>query len=196
MHKSEVPRSMAIEHLKNSPEYHECSFAYAYITVDEQQFQSARNLVASLLQQLLPRGPGVAEDIDQLYNQHPVGKTTPSVRQLTKLLLAEVQRNPKTFIIIDALDEATESTRKAFLHVLLELDPLVNLMITSRHSIESDLGSFKKSERLDISADDQDVTNYVAAGIAEDPRLSMLVKKDPKLHESIVRKLTRNAQGM
>ena len=69
-------------------------------------------------------------------------------------------------------------------------------MITSRHSIESDLGSFKKSERLHIRADDQDVSSYVAAGIAKDPRLSMLVKKDPTLHESIIRNLSTNAQGM
>jgi len=190
------PRSTVIEHLKISPVYHECSLAYVYIDFEEQQFQSAKNLVACLLQQLLSKAPGIPENINELYNQNAKGETTLKMQQLMELLLEEVQQNPKTFIIIDALDEATESTRNAFLNVLLKLTPHVNLMITSRHSIESDLGSFKKSEELEIRANYQDIRNYIAATMAEDLQVSKLVRNDPVLYESITDKLTISAQGM
>jgi hypothetical protein len=71
----------------------------------------------------------------------------------------------------------------------------INLMVTSRPlpSIEQ---QFNGADRLDITANNDDVRKYIVERIPHENRLARHVKKDPTLEESIVNSIVGKVKGM
>jgi hypothetical protein len=171
--------------------------AYVYCSYKEQEYQTATNLVTSILQQLVQRDPVIPEEIVSLYDHHVRKRTRPTLVEWSKLLKSEVRRFPKVFVVIDALDECYEKngTRSNFLKEIRRLHPFIRLLVTSRLSpaIESE---FFEAARLEIRASDTDVRKYLEHRLANLSQLGRHAKKDPTLKETIANALVKNAKGM
>ena len=147
--------------------------------------------------QLVPHNSNLASDTATLYEIHITKDTRPSVDEYTQLLQYVVATFSKVLIIIDALDECVENngTRQGLLEVSRTLKSKACLMITSR-----DLPSIKRqlqsASRLEIEASDHDITRYLAERVCNSERIGMYVKRDPELHELILKTITNRARGM
>jgi len=166
------------------------AIACIYCNYKEQAEQTASNLVASLLKQMVYNHFTISDHVKSLYECHIEQNTFPSLDDFAKALKSEIRMYSKVFIVVDALDECREDdgTRANLLRALRSLG--VNLMVTSRDLV-SIARDFQETIRLDIRADDQDVRRYIEGRIARAPRRHLNV-----LQETIVKKITENVRGM
>ena len=167
--------------------------AYIYCNYKESNRQTTRELLACLLQQLVQQLHILPDAIIQLYDHHIPRLTKPSLVELSNVLGLLISEFPKTFVIVDALDECTEGTRSSFLAEMRKLLPKIHLLITSRPHIELDLPGLM---RLKIRANDGDITSFLNARIDGERRLNSLVKGDLTLQREIIAKILDRSQGM
>jgi hypothetical protein len=164
--------------------------AFIYCNYKEQTLQTVTHLIASLLKQLVQDCPVISDNVKSFYRSHQDRGTYPTLDEFTKALAAEVKTYAKIFIVVDALDECTESNRSRIklLKALRSLPGRVNLMVTSRNlaSIEE---QFPNARRLHIYASDNDVANYVQSQLVDYPSLV-------NLRDAITKKVVDNAKGM
>jgi hypothetical protein len=188
-------RSIVVDHLKRSFQQGDAAIAYIYCSFKEQEDQTAVNLIASLLQQLVQRNPIISDEIVSLYHRHIKERTRPTPNEWFKLLQSEICRFSKTFIIIDALDECPESTRDSFLAEIRKLQPSIHVLVTSRHiaNIEHE---FEEAARIEIRASDKDIRRYLGGRIEEERRLLRHIKADPTLQGTIINTIAGKAKGM
>jgi hypothetical protein len=190
-------RSTIVNYLEQHFVRDDAAVIYIYCSYKEQEDQTAVNLIASLLQQLIQRHPVIPDDILSLYRYHSKKKTRPTLGKLSKLLQLEVRHLLNAFVIVDALDECSESnrTRESFLTEIRKLQPSIHLLITSRH-ISTIEREFEKAARVEIRANDEDVGRYLECQIESDGRLVRLVKADPSLKATIVNTIVEDTKGM
>jgi hypothetical protein len=159
----------------------------------KEENQTASNLVASLLRQLAEDDSAAFNNVKSLYECHKDGKTPPSFDEIQKTLQSEIEKYFKTFIIVDALDENSE-TREKWLDVLRSLGSTVSLLVTSRDQpIEK---AFHGTKRLEIRAREQDVRRYIKGRIPRESWLARHVYEYEALQEEIVKEITQKADGM
>jgi hypothetical protein len=98
------------------------------------------------------------------------------------------------YIVIDALDECQDSTRRQLVAKLrnLQTGRDVRLLVTSRSmpEIESD---YEAALRLEVQATKEDVKRFVAGRICQ---LSMAIRRDTVLQELVQEKVAEAADGM
>jgi hypothetical protein len=192
-----VVRSIVINHLEQEFPPNLVAVAYIYCNYKEKENQTAANLVASLLQQLVQSNAIIAEEITSFVRRHLQKRTRPTLAEWSKFLQFQIRRFSRVFIVIDALDEYSESggTRDCFLNEIRRLQPSVHILITSRpiSSIESEL---EGATHLEIRATDSDVRTYLETRIMREGRLRRLLKADLALQETIIDKIAENAKGM
>ncbi|GLA81221.1 hypothetical protein AtubIFM56815_004863 [Aspergillus tubingensis] len=105
-----------------------------------------------------------------------------------------------TFIVIDALDEYSESENDAlwFLSTISSVGSKVKIMCSSRFSTTFD-AYFNSIEKVEISARDEDIELFLDSEIARLPTLSSLSKHlraEPDLRRHIIVSITGECQGM
>jgi hypothetical protein len=102
----------------------------------------------------------------------------------------EIQAYSQIFIVVDALDECSETNGSwmKLVHALRSLTGPINLMVTSRDlpSIEQ---HFREAQRLDIRATDEDVAKYVQSQLVHYPGLM-------NWQDTIVKKIISKVDGM
>lgn len=186
-----------MEYLERSFGKNDVAIAYIYCSYKEQEDQTAVNLIASLLQQLVRGKPAISNEIVSLYRDHIKKQTRPTLTECTNLLQSEVLGFSKVFIVVDALDECAESngTRMNFLTKIRRLLPDVHLLITSRHipSIEREL---ERAAHVEIRASNEDVARYLGGRIGREHRLVRHVRADPALQKTIINTIVEKAKGM
>lgn len=173
------------------------AIAYVYCNYKEHTNQTAVNLIASLLQQLVQSDAVVAEEITSLTHWHLQKRTRPTLAEWSKLLHVQIRRFAQVFIIIDALDEYSEesNTRDSFLNEIRMLQPYVHILITSRpiSGVENEL---EGTTYLEIRATDGDVRTYLENRILREGRLKRLLRADLVLQDTIIGMIVENAEGM
>ena len=124
-------------------------------------------------------------------------QTRPTLTDCTDLLQSEARGFSKVFIVIDTLDECSESngTRDSFLTEIRKLQPNVNLLIASRH-ISTIEREFENQARVEIRASDDDVRRYLESRIERERRLQCLVGEDMGLQGTIINTIVEKAKGM
>jgi len=194
---SRVLRSIVVDYLKHSIEREDVAIIYIYCSYKEKDDQTAANLVASLLQQLVQKSPVVSGEILSLYDHHTKNGTRPTLGELSRLLQLESQRFSKVFVLIDALDECSESSgiRTSLLTEIRKLPSSIHLLVTSRHSLTIER-EFEKAGRLEIRASDEDIRRYLEYRIKTEHQLVRLVKTYPVLQENIISIVVEKAKGM
>jgi hypothetical protein len=190
-------RSIVVDHLQQIHQINEgVSVAYVYCSYKEQVEQTDCNLLACILQQLVQKAPVVSDRISSLYQKHTREKTRPNVNEWSELLQLTVQKMSKVLVVVDALDECSDSNggRETFLAELRKL-PDIHLLVTSRPTLTLEWGS-KRIVTVEISASDEDVKRYLEGRMGEERRLKKHIKADPTLQEAIICTIVKNSQGM
>ncbi|KAF2175434.1 hypothetical protein K469DRAFT_647119, partial [Zopfia rhizophila CBS 207.26] len=187
--------SLVVDYLERNLALDHVGIAYIYFNYKEQSEQTATNLIASLLQQLVRKDAFVSEEITSLFHRHMQQLTRPTIAEWSMLLESQIGRFSRVFILIDALDECSESTRDEFLYEMQQLQPFINLLITSRpiSTIELELDG---AARLGIHAADADIRRYLERRVKRERRLRRLLITDSALEETIVETIAENAKGM
>jgi len=185
-----------VNYLERSLERKDVAIAYVYCSYKEQVDQTAANLIASLLQQLVHRRPTISNEIALLYQNCFRKRTRPTLSEWSKLLQSEVNHFSKVFILIDALDECPEGiVREIFLDQILELQPSTQLFVTSRHCLTINR-EFESATRIEIYASDKDIRRYLGCRIEREHRLKRHVEADPLLRNQIINTIAEKAKGM
>ena len=143
------------------------------------------------------KNPVISNKIISLYDHHIKKQTHPTLGEYSKLLQLEVRHFSNVFILVDALDECSESngTRDSFLAEIRKLQPTIHLWVTSRH-IASIEHVFEKAACLEIRANDEDVRKYLECRSVSVPQLVRHIKKDPTLQATIINAIVEKAKGM
>jgi hypothetical protein len=151
--------------------------------------QTLSHLVASPLRQIYQHRDAIPEHIRTLYVKHQRGGTPPLLDEVRAALTREIGTYSKIFVVVDALDECPDDgIRESLLKELRSLK--VRLLVTSR-DIPSITQHFRDATRLDISADDQDMREYIKGRIGQATRRPV---KD--LQERVIARVSEKAIGM
>jgi ureidoglycolate hydrolase len=189
-------RSVVINFLERIIKQENVGIAYIYCTHREQN-QTAGNLIASLLKQLIQQRPAIPVNIRDLYRHHRSKQTHPPLSDYSRLLQAELHHFSKVYIVIDALDECSEESRirEHFLAEIQGLSPMVQLLVTSRHIPDIE-HKFEGAARLEICASDGDIKRYLESRIERQLPLASYVSTNPALRSDILTTITLKAHGM
>ena len=123
--------SIVVQHLKKLYKEQNTAVLVIYCGYNEAKSQSIDNLVAALIKQILQIRPKVSNELKQLYGHHSRTGIFPSLQQLTEVLRAELAQYEECFIIVDALDEIQDESKRLLLLETLVYDR-TNIMVTSR----------------------------------------------------------------
>ena len=165
-----------------------------YCSYKDEAIQTPSSLMASILHQILSKTMPVSDDLRALYDHHELKKTRPTVEELSVQLQAYVHNLEKFFVIIDALDECPGVKREEFLNHIRNLQPAVNLMITTRPASHVASG-FPEAACVEIRANDTDIQSYCDTKIRSDHRLHF-VQDDADLMNVVISTIAENAQNM
>ncbi|CAJ0548883.1 Ff.00g024960.m01.CDS01 [Fusarium sp. VM40] len=173
--------------------------AYVYCDYNQRLEQTPYALLSSLLQQVLRNfaDQPLPADVSVLYSQHQKYGTRPTQTQITEILQKLAAKLATFYIVVDALDECGESEEDAlqFMEIVSSLGARVKVLYTSRFSTTFE-EHFSQSEKLQISAQNADITTFLDAQIRQKYRLSRHVRADPKLKDEIVETIIQESQGM
>ncbi len=135
--------------------------------------------------------------LDQLYNEHGAGRQPPANKSLVKALRKVVAALPRTYIILDALDECPE--RDELLEFLKEAVEwkLVGLhvLVTSRPMKDIEVALDTVSARrvcLQSQLVNLDIETYIRSRLRDDKALAW----PPSVQREIEHRLTEGACGM
>jgi len=161
--------------------------------------QPALEILGSFLKQLVSRKTSIPAQIQEVYQRHIKQGTRPTVTEVTELLQAEAQTLTTLFIVLDALDECTE-TNYCRVKILLEIRKLgsnLRILVTGQEHVESILlESFPGAKRMEIRASDEDIRKFVDGRIEIEQNMKRYIGQDAKLRGSIVTTITKKVEGM
>lgn len=171
--------------------------AYIYFNFKEQEQQLPMHALASLIKQLACQIQDLPKELEGLYDKLGPQQKRPTLEELYTILLVVIGSFAQTFVICDALDECDPKTQRR------ELLPLfhrmgkdgMNLFLTSREYPEDIQHSFKSATKIRLWAKDEDITTYIEAKIAENPRAERLVGQG-NCKDLIISELKACANGM
>jgi Cdc6-like AAA superfamily ATPase len=184
-----------VTHLERMFEYKkDVKVAYIYCDYYKASKQTAVNLIASLLQQIVQSETKLLDGINALYEKHRRIQTRPSLADFTRLLQMEAQRFSRVYIVIDAVDEfRDDNTGDSLLSVITKLPkPYVHLLITARPHIRP----AGDASILEIRSNRLDIDMYIHSRLQEEHGLKRYVAKDQGLGNKIIARVTELSGGM
>lgn len=188
--------AIAVDHIWKAIRSDNVGVAYVYCNYKRRETQTAIDLLAAILKQLVQERPLYGEPVATLHDRHAARRTRPSLDEIRTALNSVISKYSKVYIIIDALDECTDSdgTRSELLAILRSFQTKTDtsLMVTSRFDARIEQ-SFQGSPMLEIRASDADVTRFVAGQMC---RLPMCVQRDPELQTEIQDGIVLAVDGM
>jgi hypothetical protein len=178
----------------DSPKFHSWIHAYIYCNYKTQTDQTAINLAAAILKQLIQERPSVPEPVASLYSRHAHRRTRPSFEEIRSALQTVVSNFSKVYIVVDALDECLKDHRNQLLAMLrdLQLNGNISVMATSRFLPEV-VQLFTLLPTLEVRADNSDVKRFIEGQIYRLPRC---VQRDNELQEAIKDGISTAVDGM
>ncbi len=188
--------AIAIDHIWKYIQDTDIGVAYLYCNYKTQADQTAPNLAATILKQLIQERPSTAEPVVNLYDHYADRRTRPSFEEITIALQAVVSSYSKVYVVIDALDECPDynGSRSQVLGMLRNLQSKGNLslMATSRF-IPEVVQNFSLSPILEVRASASDVKRFVASQLYRLPRF---VQRDSGLQKAVQDKISMAVDGM
>lgn len=181
-----IATSIAVSYLHAKfQEKHDIGIAYLYLNFRRQSEQEPIHILSSILRQLSQMGSKVHDGVKEQYKEHTPKKeenqptsrippTPPSLDEIVKTLNEVIASYSRIYIIINALDECTDSNLHRFT-LMFEIFGLqtrlgVNLFFTSRPvpHIEKDFES-RECNTLEIRATDKDMRQYLDSNMSQLP---------------------------
>ena len=187
--------SIVANHLMTSFPDNKTGKAFLYCIYKRQDQQKVNDLLSSLLGQLTVWQSIVPECIKELYDKHEKGeKPRLSQNEIREALRIITKTYPRTFIIIDALDECkTDHIRNELLSEVYKLqeESDVRLMVTFRPSIVPKCPS--SVTELKIRAYKEDIEKYLSGRMFE---LCTVVQDNKELQCKIKTRILTLVDGM
>ncbi len=167
---------------------------YLYCFYKDRSQQTLTSVTAVLLKQLIQALNDVPEPMKDLYESCMRDGSRPKQGDLSNMLRVELRRLGKVFLVVDALDEYSDSeaAQKLLLDELQSLREMTNLMVTSR-PVSPFIDAFDEAMHITVTADNADVRRYLSSQMSS---LSRCVRNEPDLQERIVQTITGAVQGM
>ncbi|KAI0297634.1 hypothetical protein BC826DRAFT_951451 [Russula brevipes] len=184
------------------------STAYFYCDFRDENKQSYRNLILSILFQLSTQSDVCFDTLSHLYSEHENGAQKPSdsalILCLKEVLSLSTQR--PIYLVVDALDECPNNSglpapREQVLNLVKDLVDLrlanLHICVTSRPEIDI-RNTLEPLASLRISLHDQngqkkDIVDYVSSVVYSDTKMQRWREEDRRL---VITKLSENADGM
>jgi len=193
---------MALQEAESAP------LAYFYCDFRDENKQSCRNLVLSILSQLAAQSSSYCDILSHLYSTHDHGRRMPSDGALTQCLkkMLSLPTQGPVYLIIDALDECQNHTgmptsREEVLNLIQDLAnlhlPNVHICVTSRPEIDIQT-ALEPLTSLHISLHNQsgqtqDIIDYVRSVVYSDKMMQRWREEDRSL---VIKTLSGRVDGM
>ncbi|KEF55615.1 uncharacterized protein A1O9_08365 [Exophiala aquamarina CBS 119918] len=179
---------------KNSPTL----FFFASWRQREAESQTPAAILANLLCQVLLSQGSISDATQQLFERHMKGASRPGGTELLDCLKRETRHIPKTYIIIDALDEVSEQCQPVLLQYVRDLlrEGEIQFMATSRELPGTErLFSrlFPRSEFIHINSSADDIEAYLFGRMA---MLPDVVMQDIEFQSFIVAEIMKRSAGV
>ncbi|KAJ7589356.1 hypothetical protein C8J56DRAFT_784927, partial [Mycena floridula] len=193
--------SIIVEHLRSAILQPKIAVICIYCDYRQQEEQTPSQLLGSVLKQLVQQHPVLSDHLLTLHKTCLSQHAHPSIAELFAALRTEVLLYSQVYIVVDALDESSESNqaRELFFSAhpqgLWSLPDHVHLLVTSR-DILSISQEFNNIARIPIKAHDEDLETYIRGRITTDKKLKKLVKEDVNLTTEIIEQVSLKAAGM
>lgn len=188
--------AIVVDHLHNTVQTPDVGVAYLYCNYKRRVDQTAPNLLAAILKQLVQGRPSFAQPLSSLYDHHQPRGTKLSLEEALSALQSVLAAYSKVYLVIDALDECPnqDRTRKEVLRLCHKLQGQsdLRLMATSR-DIPDIAEEFKDMPRVEVRASEADVKRYVVGQI---DRFAKCVQRDDGLQELVQNKVVEAVDGM
>lgn len=172
------------------------ALAYLYCSYQDPE-HTFRNLIASILRQLLQPQATVPQRIERFYKSHLMENTQPTLEQLMVELQIVLSESTDVFVVLDALDECCEDmgSRYSFMEAFQWLADHVHLLITTRAT--TNLCNLTTTAiHLKVDAKDGDIVKYVEGRMISERRLQRNVAGYSDLQATIIGTVLRSAKGM
>jgi hypothetical protein len=191
--------STVIEHVETL-RCPETQFAYFYFDYNDPQKETVSGMLRSMIVQICTASGTlrVPTAVGDLFRQSNNGLQQPPLQSLLNTLSALLASSPRTYIVIDALDECSERDRLTeVIRHLVEILERVNVLATSRREqglLEGLDGSM--DVQIDLSQEDGieiDIDFHVRKSLENDKKLR---KWKSLLKEEILNALVQGAHGM
>ncbi|KAJ7593607.1 hypothetical protein C8J56DRAFT_776340, partial [Mycena floridula] len=192
--------SVIIDHLQ-SLSGSTIAVLYIYCNYTRQSDQTPTQLLGSLLKQLVQHHSSISEHLLTLHTKCSSRVTFPTLTELVTALHTEASSYSHVYIIVDALDECSDSNQARNLFFpshssgLWSLPDHVHLLITSRDILSISL-EFHNMPKISIEAHNEDLETYIMGRITSDNKLKRLVKDDIALAAEIIEQIISKAVGM
>lgn len=200
--------SAIIQDIEGMGEDGSSSIAFFFFDFRDDEKQTRRNLLSSLLVQLCDQSDTHYDILFEFYSKFNHGSRPPSDKEVTHCLreMINAQRQDPIYFVIDALDECPgtfgiPSARENVLMLIQELAGLrcsnLHICITSRPEpdIETTLSRFAFSS-VSLHSEDgqkQDIINSIHHVVNSDPKIQ---KWRPEDKELVIKSLSERANGM
>jgi hypothetical protein len=197
-----------IEDILALQEAESARLAYFYCDFRDEDKQSNRNLVLSILSQLAAQSSSYCGILSRLYSTHDHGRRKPSDGALTQYLkeMLSLPTQGPVYLIIDALDECPNHTgmptsREEVLDLIQDLVdlhlPNVHICVTSRPEIDIQTAleplAFLHISLHNQSGQIQDIIDYVSSVVYSDKMIQRWREEDKSL---VFKTLSERADGM
>ncbi len=193
---NEINSSSVVDELM-ATDSEDVGVAYMYCDYADKDNQTAENIMASLVKQLSLRKPSTLDHIQNLYEQCGSGKAKPGVTKLTETLRNLCTVYKRIYIVIDALNECDEESRKLLLAQFEKVDhSTVRIFLTSRPHLIEMQRKYDEFPQIEITAKDSDIREFILNNIKEKDNLLELIEDTAQLKEKIITAITSKANGM
>jgi hypothetical protein len=184
-------RSLVIDHIEEIfAREQNVGVAYIYFDYKSQESQNVRNIAASLLRQLTAQLPEVDEQLEKSYDDLNCRYKVPETAALLQFLASAAKSFHRCFIVLDALDECSDTQRPQIVSLIKQLsDAPFHIFATSRDHHECVQELSKSTPTIEIQAHDDDIQNFINIKLDEDGK----TKQD--LRNLILSSLLTKAQG-
>ena len=185
--------AIAIAHLQVSVQNSSHGLAFVFCNYKTKE-QDIASILMAIMKQLVQGHSSSMEPAERLYQRHENKGTRPSLDEVNNALLEVLAHYPSVYIVVDALDECPNDTRRIFLAKLRELQAVwdIRVMATSRF-IRDIQDTFKDALNLEVRASDEDVERFVAGQIYKLPRC---IQRDASLQKMVQAKIVEAVDGM
>lgn len=186
--------AIAIDYLLDSAQNSAYGVAYIYCNYKSQADQDTASILAAILKQLGQGRLSAFGPVERLYHKHASRGTSPSLDETFSALRDVLAQYPYIHIVVDALDECRNETRRQLCTKLLDLQKGadVRLMVTSRFVPDIE-DAFEAVLRLEVEASDEDVKQFVVGQIH---RLPLCIQRDVALRDLVQKNVVEAVDGM
>lgn len=170
--------------------------AYIFFKYNQRDHQDTTSILASILKELVQASSLLSEDLRASFESRHHGQSRLRRTDILRILGQYFQSYSRVYIVVDALDECSDSeqTRNDVIAQLLDLQLQcsMGLLFTSRF-IPEIVSKFDSFPCLNIRATNEDVRRFTESKIA---KLSPWIGRDPTLSSLIVSEILSSVNGM